>query len=304
MRGMSNSFREKILKLGTLMCCNRFTWFIMVCLTFLSVNTQAQYNKSLSSQELSIGFGGMNYLGDISMDGQRGFFGGVDMRATKPMMAISYRHNYHAHVGGRFTTTIGQICGNDQWGKGSNSSRNLHFKSIVADFSAQVEFNMLPYHPGHFKFKATPFIALGFGGMYFNPKAELNGEWVALQPLGTEGQHLDKYWDRPQYLRMALTVPVNMGVKWSINANWSMSTEFGFRYVFSDYVDDVSGYYADVSLFDASSHPDASLARQLSYRGSASIEGTVLEQTLRGNPSNRDHMFFVMFSLTRKLGGL
>ena len=58
-----------------------------------------------------------------------------------------------------------------------------------------------------------------------------------------------------------------------------------------------------VSLFDASAHPDASLAKQLSYRGSAPIEGTVLEQTLRGNPSNRDHMFFVMFSLTRKLGG-
>ena len=45
-----------------------------------------------------------------------------------------------------------------------------------------------------------------------------------------------------------------------------MATEFGFRYVFSDYVDDVSGYYADVSLFDASAHPDAALARQLSYR--------------------------------------
>ena len=44
------------------------------------VVTQAQYNKKLSSQELSIGFGGMNYLGDISMDGQRGFFGGVDMQ--------------------------------------------------------------------------------------------------------------------------------------------------------------------------------------------------------------------------------
>ena len=48
-----------------------------------------------------------------------------------------------------------------------------------------MEFNLLPYHPGHFKFKVTPFVALGFGGMYFNPKAELNGEWIALQPLGT-----------------------------------------------------------------------------------------------------------------------
>ena len=150
-------------------------WSILVFLLSMSVVTQAQYNKKLSSQELSIGFGGMNYLGDISMDGQRGFFGGVDMYATRPMLALSYRHNYHAHVGGRITTTIGQICGDDQWGKGSNASRNFHFKSIVADFSAQVEFNLLPYHPGHFKFNATPFVALGFGGMYFNPKAELNG---------------------------------------------------------------------------------------------------------------------------------
>ena len=300
---MNNAVVTRLWTLEVLSFRRNSRWSILVFLLLMSVVAQAQYNKKLSSQELSIGFGGMNYLGDISMDGQRGFFGGVDMQATRPMLALTYRHNYHAHVGGRITTTLGQICGDDEWGKGSNASRNLHFKSIVADFSAQVEFNLLPYHPGHFKFKATPFVAFGFGGMYFNPKAELNGEWIALQPLGTEGQHLDKYWDRPQYLRMALTVPVNMGVKWNINNHWSMATEFGFRYVFSDYVDDVSGYYADVSLFDASAHPDASLARQLSYRGSAPIEGTVLEQTLRGNPSNRDHMFFVMFSLTRKLGG-
>ena len=48
-------------------------WSILVFLLSMSVVTQAQYNKKLSSQELSIGFGGMNYLGDISMDGQRGF---------------------------------------------------------------------------------------------------------------------------------------------------------------------------------------------------------------------------------------
>ena len=36
--------------------------FALLCLTILSVSVKAQYNKKLSSQELSIGFGGMNYF--------------------------------------------------------------------------------------------------------------------------------------------------------------------------------------------------------------------------------------------------
>ena len=107
---MNNAVATRLLTLEVLSFRRNSRWSIVVFLLLMSVVVQAQYNKKLSSQELSVGFGGMNYLGDISMDGQRGFFGGLDMQATRPMLALSYRHNYHARIGGRITTSIGQIC--------------------------------------------------------------------------------------------------------------------------------------------------------------------------------------------------
>ena len=68
-------------------------------------------------------------------------------------------------------------------------NRGLHFKSPVYELSGQIEFNFLPYDPGNALYTWTPFVYTGVSLFHFNPQEEnTNGEWVDLQPLGTEGQ--------------------------------------------------------------------------------------------------------------------
>jgi hypothetical protein len=85
------------------------------------------------------------------------------------------------------------------------------------------------------------YVFAGFGGMYFNPKAEYQGTWVALQPIGTEGQGLDG--QPAKYSRFTFTVPYGIGVGKSIDRYWSVNVEFTMRATFTDYIDDVSTVY-------------------------------------------------------------
>ena len=82
------------------------------------------------------------------------------------------------------------------------ANRGLHFKSPIYELSPQLEFNFLPYQPGHPIYTWTPFVYGGVSLFNFNPKAEntyTNGEWVSLQELGTEGQGTTSYPDRKKY---------------------------------------------------------------------------------------------------------
>ena len=79
-----------------------------------------------------------------------------------------------------------------------------------------------------------------------NPLPEA-GQWVDLQPLGTEGQNLSG--GKP-YNLIQLAIPIGIGVKVRLPDNFDAHIEIGFRQLFTDYIDDVSGKYPDLSLFD------------------------------------------------------
>ena len=83
-----------------------------------------------------------------------------------------------------------------------------------------------------------------------NPKAKTpvagevaSGGWVALQPLGTEGQGRAGY-EKP-YSLVNLAIPFGLGVRYRFNEKLDFSLEAGFRYAFTDYIDDIGGTYAD-----------------------------------------------------------
>ena len=70
--------------------------------------------------------------------------------------------------------------------------RNLSFKSSIIEIGPIIEVNFFPYKLGQAdtelaKF-GTPYFFAGITYMRMNPKAEYEGEWIELQPLGTEGQ--------------------------------------------------------------------------------------------------------------------
>ena len=78
----------------------------------------------------------------------------------------------------------------------------------------------------------------------FNPEAENSlGQWVDLQPLGTEGQGTTAYPDRKKYSRTQIAIPMGGGVKISLNNNLNIAFSFSARKTYTDYLDDVSTTY-------------------------------------------------------------
>ena len=99
------------------------------------------------------------------------------------------RYNFNNRISVRLSANYGRVSAYDSDSDNSfQQSRNLSFRSDILEGLGQLEFNFLPYVHGSEDQFFTPYLFGGFGFSYFNPKAELNGEWVALQPLGTEGQ--------------------------------------------------------------------------------------------------------------------
>lgn len=90
----------------------------------------------------------------------------------------------------------------------------------------------------------------------------------------------------------------SLGYKWSLGSFTSIALETSFRNTYTDYVDDVSGYYAQPQVLrEEVSELSATLADQ-------SLSQSNKENILRGDPTNRDWYIFTGFTLQFKFGEL
>lgn len=180
--------------------------------------------------------------------------------------------------------------------------RGLHFKSPVYELSGQIEFNFLPYEPGNALYTWTPFVYAGVSLFHFNPQAEnpANGEWVDLQPLGTEGQGTSSFSSRSKYALTQVAIPMGGGLKIAVNPSFNIILEYGIRKTFTDYLDDVSttfvgngsSYPLEMNLDAiAMSDPIAVLKPSLAHS----------QGDQRGDPNKNDWYSFAGITLSFKL---
>ena len=190
-------------------------------------------------------FGGVSYyLGDLNNS---------HFNNSIPNFGLMVRKNIDRRISYKGTFMLVNIAADDR-----NSSdefaaqRGLHFSnnmfeengSSIYELSGQFEFNFLPYELGNPLYKWTPFIYSGLSLFNFNPKAEnKNGEWISLQPLGTEGQGTTKFPDRKKYSLIQFAIPIGGGVKFAVSEHFNIILEYGIRKTFTDYLDDVSSTY-------------------------------------------------------------
>ena len=125
--------------------------------------------------------------------------------------------------------------------------------------------------------------------MRMNPKGKSGGEWVELQPLGTEGQgtilkdingEVEKYYSRNQ-----IVIPFGIGLKMNISHHLSFSLEYGMRKTFTDYFDDVSGLYPDLELLAAVNPVAAQMSDKSGFPLGLNDSSYGLQ---RGDASNKD----------------
>jgi len=211
------------------MTCTRLWGSISLILLF----TMPVFGQ-MKGWEAGAWIGGANYFGDLNTNfrlNRVGLSGG-----------LGARYNFNDRLSLKFAVNAGRISAYDSDSKNAYElRRNLSFKSLVADLSGQFEFNFLPYVHGHREYFFTPYLFGGPAIFYFNPQAELDGEVYDLRDYGTEGQFKGEEYSTTQGAFV-----YGFGFKTDLTYRLSLNIELGARKIFTDYLDDVSGNYADI----------------------------------------------------------
>ena len=212
----------------------KFLSFLLLISIFLTSTTKAQLFKS--NTELGFKGGVSYYTGDLNSN---------HFNYSNPAASFIIRRNLDRRFAVKAEVAIISIDADDR-----NSDdpvrldRGLHFRSQIQELSSQIEFNFLPFETGSVLYNWTPFVYSGISLFNFNPQAEnSDGQWVDLQPLGTEGQGTTAYPDRKKYALTQIAIPLGGGVKYNLNDRINIMFSFSGRKIFTDYLDDVSTTY-------------------------------------------------------------
>ncbi len=237
--------------------------------------------------ELGIMLGVSTYQGDLSPSNKR-----LNPGQLNPMLGIFGKKNFNQYFAARLGFNYGVISAEDSKSTIESSRvRNLSFRSNIFEGNLMFEFNILGYEPYNLEKPWSPYIFAGVALFHYNPKAKYDGDWVELQPLGTEGQGLAAYPDRDPYNLNGFSIPMGVGVKFAISDTWNIGAEVGVRRTFTDYLDDVSDTYVEESLLLEKNPLSAALANR---------SGNPIEVgSGRGNEQVSDWYTFIGITLSR-----
>jgi hypothetical protein len=280
-------------------------------LSLMTVPFLATAQKKTTSLDFGPYIGGSNYMGELTK-------GNMPLwNKTKVAGGLICRYNYGPYLTFKGTALYGQIEGSDKNFSDDpyRKRRNLSFKSDIVEFSIQGEWNILGYENTRTSYAWTPYLFGGLSVFRFNPKAQFNyvqglhdatlqaqnGDWIELQPLGTEGQETTKFNDKRRYALTQVSIPFGAGAKWQLNDHWAIGLDFGLRKTFTDYLDDVSSVYVDNIIVGGASGP---MAVAMKDRSQEVGETPFENNDLRGNSGTKDWYMMGGLTLTyRILGG-
>jgi hypothetical protein len=271
-----------------------------------------KYMESAVVFEVGAHFGVMNSLTDLG--GKKGpgknFIKDLRWKTAKPSYGVYIMANYLDKICLRLEGTFGQVVGYDSILKKVASTstgryeRNLSFKSKISELELALEI-----HPLMFRDFGdddppllSPYGVIGAGVYSFDPQAQLNGQWYALQPLHLEGQGFKEYPDRKNYQLTQLNIIAGMGLKYQVSPLLNARLEFVHRFLSTDYLDDVSTDFIDPALFyNYLPANKAAIAEQLYNRkGELPDDGVQVNQ--RGDPKDKDAYFTIQVKVGLTLG--
>jgi len=202
------------------------------------------FAQAQQHHEIGLMAGVSNYHGDL----QDKWF---PSNGYKPMGGIIYKYFMSPHIGVRFGASYTQLTAADSLSDiPVKQQRHLNFTTNLFEVHGGIEINLLPIEVE--RMKITPYIFGGVGVFYYNPYTQgRNGERVYLRPLSTEGQGLSQYPDRKEYSLVNASFPFGGGLKFFIGNTLMVTTEIGFRYTSTDYLDDVSRSYVNMDTLQA-----------------------------------------------------
>ncbi len=257
------------------------------------------FGKEKKYNAIGFSISALNYYGDIAPLPRRV---STDISFTRPAFALSFAHRF----GPRYTLVgqfmYGTLSASDKSASstgesGFRNARNLSFRNRIKELSVTAYFDLFKNESTYIsRVKWTPYVYLGIAGFLHNPQAKApnkdlmgsplsqGGQWVDLRPLGTEGQYsnlaaTDVNHGIKPYSLAQVAIPFGVGARFRINEVMDLWGDIGFRYTFTDYLDDVSGNYVDLNKLN---NP---LAQAMSYRtNELGPGGTTPPGSIAGNP--------------------
>lgn len=271
-------------------------------------------NWSLNKKEVYFGLSATQFLGDLGGgDGPGRQLSPLDInfRATRVGLNGGYRYRFSPRFATKTNFSVNLISGADSLsGDPYRNSRNLHFRSMIIEVSQQLEYifwysenvkSSKKRMGSYFNNSSQAYLFAGIGAFYYNPQAKTNaGDWVALRPLGTEGQNMS---DGPKpYGMFSASVPLGIGFKTTINPFWRIGFELAIHKTFTDYIDDVSDRFYGNSAALAANNP---LSLEMADRHNSNSQWFG-EGKRRGNPDDNDAMVYfnvhAIYNLSYKKG--
>ncbi len=300
--------------------------FVACIITFSFSKVSAQlFSDGSLSMEAGINAGMMNSMTDLGGKAGAGgkFVKDYAWSTTHMSYGAYYAAMYKNVIGLRLDATFGKVSGTDN-ADGvvipdpqndfyrARQNRNLSFQSKINEISLMAEFHPLGLVTSLLTEEGdgppvSPYISTGIGFYSFNPQAYNRfGDLVDLQPLCTEGQGFKEYGDRKTYSLKQVNIPFALGVKFNLSNTVRVRTEFVYRKLFTDYLDDVSTTYIDPSTYKNNGFEGTQYFDALEMNNREITKFSV-PGSKRGNPSNKDSYFSfnlkVGISLNSLMGG-
>jgi hypothetical protein len=266
----------------------------MLCLSVLTLTV-----SPLRAQNSEVGacVGTMFYLGELNPSK---IFANPELAA-----GLIYRYNISPRWALKADFLFGKVSASDAFTNGGYE-RNLSFYSPITEFSIVAELNFLKLYNTVGQNHFSPYIFAGATIFSFNPMAQYkDGTIYELQCLGTEGQGLEGMPEK--YSLTHFAIPFGIGLRVNIGKYVCLGAEWGLRYTFTDYLDDVGGRYYDNDLLrEQRGDIIADMADRTPELFDA--EGNALprhrEGEQRGNSTTFDIYSFAGATLTVKFGNV
>lgn len=244
---------------------------------------KSAFGKEKRYTSIGVSVNAVNYYGDLAPRPQRV---STDISFTRPGFGLSYVYRfgprYSLKAEFMYATLKGSDADSADPGDLKNGifryQRNVSFRNRIKELSVVAVFDLFENQSTYIsRVKWTPYAYLGVAAFHHNPQAlapatDLQGnplaeagKWVDLRPLGTEGQHskldpTDVNFGIKPYKTLQMAIPFGVGARFRLNEVMDLWADIGFRYTFTDYLDDVSQNYVDLDKLNSP------LAQAMSYR--------------------------------------
>lgn len=225
----------------------------LVFVTAFEASAQ-HFNRRKLYNTVSVHLNATNYFGDLV---PKTSFASLRIGATRPNLGFSYMHRFAPRLSGRVGLNYGRLTGDDQQAADVNDNdasyryyRNLSFRNDIIEVSGVAIVDLFENRGTYLKRREfAPYLFGGIAAFHHNPKAQdASGKYVALQPLGTEGQQSSNQAAKKypaSYSRYQIAIPFGAGIRYKLDRQYDVGFEIGWRKTFTDYIDDVSGKYAN-----------------------------------------------------------